>query len=99
MSGGAGAGADTTARRAGGRLVIARATARRLGLRKRGAGQLAGVDLAPAASRTVQVKLARGTRRALRGARNVRFLLRVHAADAHGKAVAPLSVRMRPRAH
>jgi Ca2+-binding RTX toxin-like protein len=87
----------TAACSAGGRLLLARATASRLGLHVRRAGRLASVDLAPSAPKTLRVKLNRATGRALRGAHRIRFLLRVHAADALGKAGTPVSVRVAPR--
>ena len=87
----------STACRAGGRLFLARAAARRLGIARR-VGRLAPVDLAAGDPRAVRVRLTPAARAALRRARVVRLALRVHGADAAGQAAAPVSRAVRLRA-
>ncbi len=93
----------STACRAGGRLALARATARRLGIGRRAAsrvGRLAPVDLAAGGPVKRRIRLTRTARRALRDAHRVALVLRAHAVDGAGRAAAPvrLPVKLSARA-
>ena len=82
--------------RAGGRLVLGRAAARRLGIARR-AGRLGAVDLAAGSPTERQIRLTRAARRALRHARRARLTLRAHAADTAGRPAAPVRTLVKLR--
>ena len=91
----------STACRAGGRLALAPAAARRLGIGRRAAshvGRLAPVDLAAGDPVERRIRLTRTARRALRDAHRVALVLRAHALDDAGRAAAPLRLPVKLRA-